>query len=85
MERNKFNNKTDTENNNGFEENNGYSKKKYGGPRMMSKKKVEEAVCWILRDREYSSVGEKLKYVMYELRGKADSSLIRKVVNNYHW
>lgn len=53
--------------------------------KLMSKKQVEEAVCWILQDREYTSFSEKMKPVMYELRGKADHRLIRKVVENYHF
>ncbi len=52
-------------------------------PKQMDKKEVEEAVAWILGDKEYKNFGEKMKYVMKELNGKADSKLIRKVVENY--
>ena len=52
-------------------------------PKQMNQKEVEEAVAWILGDKEYKNFGEKMKYVMKELNGKADSKLIRKVVENY--
>ena len=52
-------------------------------PKQMDQKEVEEAVAWILGDKEYKNFGEKMKYVMKELNGKADSKLIRKVVENY--
>ena len=54
-------------------------------PKWMSKKQIEEAVCWILQDREYASFSDKMKPVMNELRGKADHRLIRTVVENYHF
>ena len=54
-------------------------------PKWMSKKQIEEAVCWILQDREYPSLNDKMKIVMNELRGKADHRLIRTVVENYHF
>lgn len=49
----------------------------------MSRKEIEEAVSWILSDREYKNFNEKIKYVMKELKGKADSDLICDVVENY--
>lgn len=52
-------------------------------PKQMSQKEIEEAVAWILGDKEYKNFGEKMKFVMKELNGKADSKLIRKVVENY--
>ena len=52
-------------------------------PKQMEQKEVEEAVAWILGDREYKNFGDKMKLVMKELNGKADSKLIRKVVENY--
>lgn len=52
-------------------------------PEQMDQREVEEAVAWILGDKEYKNFGEKMKYVMKELNGKADSKLIRKVVENY--
>lgn len=52
-------------------------------PKQMDQKEVEEAVAWILGDKEYKNFGEKMKYVMKELNGKADSKLIRQVVENY--
>lgn len=52
-------------------------------PKQMDQREVEEAVAWILGDKEYKNFGEKMKYVMKELNGKADSKLIRKVVENY--
>ena len=60
-------------------------KQKSYKPKWMSKKQIEEAVCWILQDREYKSFSDMMKPVMYELRGKADHRLIRKVVENYHF
>ena len=60
-------------------------KQKSYKPKWMSKKQIEEAVCWILQDREYASFSDKMKSVMHELRGKADHRLIRQVVENYHW
>ena len=52
-------------------------------PKQMDQKEVEEAVAWILGDKEYKNFGDKMKFVMKELNGKADSKLIRKVVENY--
>jgi len=52
-------------------------------PKQMNQREIEEAVAWILGDKEYKNFGEKMKYVMKELNGKADSKLIRKVVENY--
>ena len=52
-------------------------------PKQMDQKEVEEAVAWILGDKEYKNFGEKMKYVMKELNGKADSKLIKQVVESY--
>ena len=53
-------------------------------PKQMDKKEVEEAVAWILGDKEYKSFGEKMKYVMRELQGSVvDNNLVREVVKNY--
>ena len=52
--------------------------------KKMNKKQVEEAVCWILSKEQSGDFEKRLRMAMYELRGKADSSLIRKVVENYN-
>lgn len=52
-------------------------------PKQMNQKEVEEAVAWILGDNPPADFGKRMKYVMKELRDKADSKLIRKVVENY--
>lgn len=52
-------------------------------PKQMDKKEVEEAVAWILSKGEYRNFGDKMKIVMKELRGKADSKLIRDAVEAY--
>lgn len=52
-------------------------------PKQMSRKEIEEAVSWILGDKEYKNFGEKIKYVMKELKGKADNKIVREVVENY--
>lgn len=52
-------------------------------PRQMDKKEVEEAVAWILSKGEYRNFGDKMKIVMKELRGRADSKLIRNAVEAY--
>lgn len=52
-------------------------------PKQMDQREVEEAVAWILGDKEYKNFGEKMKYVMKELRGKADSKMIRDAVEAY--
>lgn len=52
-------------------------------PKQMDQKEVEEAVAWILGDNPPADFGKRMKYVMKELNGKADSKLIRKVVENY--
>ena len=52
-------------------------------PKQMDKKEVEEAVAWILSKGEYRNFGDKMKVVMKELRGKADSKMIRDAVEAY--
>lgn len=52
-------------------------------PKQMSQQEVEESVAWILGDNAPSDFGKRMKLVMQELKGKADSKLIRKVVENY--
>ena len=52
-------------------------------PKQMEQKEVEEAVAWILSKGEYKNFGDKMRIVMKELRGKADSNIIRKAVESY--
>lgn len=52
-------------------------------PKQMDQKEVEEAVAWILSKGEYRNFGDKMKVVMKELRGKADSKMIRDAVEAY--
>ena len=52
-------------------------------PKQMNQKEVEEAVAWILSKGEYRNFGDKMKVVMKELRGKADSKMIRDTVEAY--
>lgn len=82
MAYNKMNSNIGIEEENGIEINKS-KKKKYNGPRMMSKKQVEEAVCWILGDDAPSDFGKCMRLVMQELKGNADNKLIRQVVQNY--
>ncbi|MGN1156749.1 MAG: hypothetical protein ACI4TK_11265 [Agathobacter sp.] len=59
------------------------SPKKYDGPKQMTRKQVEEAVSWILRDVDCADFSKRMQLVMYELRGKASSKMIRDVVGAY--
>lgn len=52
-------------------------------PKQMSQQEVEEAVAWILGNNLPDNMGKRIGMCMKELKGKADSKLIRKVVENY--
>lgn len=52
-------------------------------PKMMTREEVEKAVANILSTGEYSNFGMKMKACMTELKGKADSKVIKEVVENF--
>lgn len=52
-------------------------------PKQMDEKEVQEAVTWILGDNPPENMGKRIGMCMKELKGKADSKLIRKVVEQY--
>lgn len=52
-------------------------------PKMMSEEEVDKAVFDILSKGDYDNFGLKMKVVMAELKGKADSKLIKDIVENY--
>lgn len=59
------------------------SAKKYNNQKQMTRKQVEEAVSWILRDVDCADLSKRTQLVMYELRGKASSKMIREVLEAY--
>ena len=52
-------------------------------PKQMTKEEIEKEVIDILSGGEYNSFGQMMKMVMAELKGKADSKLIKEVVEAY--
>ena len=52
-------------------------------PKMMSEEEVEAAVARILSNGSYDNFGIKMKTCMAELKGKADSKVIKSVVEKY--
>lgn len=52
-------------------------------PSKMTKEEVEIEVKKILSEGDYPNFGLKMKAVMAELKGKADSNLIKEVVRSY--
>lgn len=84
MAYNKFNNKVNQGSvKESVENKESKNNKKYNGPKMMNRKQVEEAVCWILRKEDNLDFNKKMRLVLYELRGKANYNLIKDVVDKY--
>ena len=52
-------------------------------PQMMSKEEVMEVVAQILSKGEFANFGQKMGACMKELRGKADSQVIKEVVESF--
>jgi uncharacterized protein YqeY len=52
-------------------------------PKMMSEEEVDKAVFGILSKGDYDNFGLKMKACMAELKGKADSKLIKQIVEKY--
>lgn len=52
-------------------------------PKMMSEEEVDKAVFDILSKGDYDNFGLKMKACMAELKGKADSKLIKQIVEKY--
>lgn len=52
-------------------------------PKQMTKEEVEKAVYNILSSGEYINFGEKMKVCMAKLKGKADSKLIKEIIEKY--
>lgn len=52
-------------------------------PKQMTREEVEKSVIDILSNSEYNNFGQMMKLVMAELKGKADSKIIKEVVENY--
>lgn len=52
-------------------------------PKQMTREEVEVAVANILSNGEHPNFGMKMKFVMNELRGKADNKLIKEIVEKY--
>lgn len=52
-------------------------------PKMMSEEEVDKAVFDILSKGDYDNFGLKMKACMAELKGKADSKLIKQIVGKY--
>ena len=53
-------------------------------PKQMTKEEIEKEVIDILSNGEYNSFGQAMKACMAELKGKADSKLIKEAVENYN-
>lgn len=52
-------------------------------PKMMGEEEVDRAVFDILSKGDYDNFGLKMKACMAELKGKADSKLIKQIVEKY--
>ena len=52
-------------------------------PKQMTKEEIEKEVIDILSGGDYNNFGQMMKACMAELKGKADSKLIKEVVVNY--
>ena len=52
-------------------------------PSQMTRKEVEVAVVKILSNGEFNNMGQRMKAVMSELKGKADNKIIKEVVEAY--
>lgn len=52
-------------------------------PKQMTKEEIEKEVIDILSNGEYNGFGQMMKACMAELKGKADSKLIKEAVENY--
>ena len=53
-------------------------------PKMMTREEVDRIVFNILTGGNYSNFGERMRAVMVELKGKADSKLIKEIVEKYN-
>lgn len=53
-------------------------------PEQLTRRQVEEEVSWILSSGNYETYGQRMKVVMHELGGRADTRVIRNVVNAYN-
>ena len=53
-------------------------------PKQMTKEEIEKEVIDILSNGEYNGFGQMMKACMAELKGKADSKMIKEAVENYN-
>ncbi len=53
-------------------------------PKQLTKEELNEKVFNILSSNVFNNFGEQMKAVMKELKGRADSKLIKEVVENYN-
>lgn len=59
--------------------------KKNNKVRKMTRKEIEEAISWILKNDNCKSFNQRMKLVMKELEGKADEGFVRKIMGTYSY
>lgn len=52
-------------------------------PRQMTREEIEKEVIDILSNGEYNNFGQKMKACMTKLKGRADSKIIKEIIENH--